>query len=459
MLPERIPYVIADEAHSIPDALVDDLKTTIGPGFGSLWAHGHSATIRQVHPGPGEDPISIRLRTCAEQLIRTVNTVRDALCAAVDWDKLPAEEKEYRVYPNTAHGELIADAIHDYNRGLWAWTTGRMPAPGATLDLPEPKPARAADDDAIHDFTGEGRSVPETIERLAAAAHLPSVVAVICRAQRDTIELHLTKVERTAAHLLGPRAAQISATIPATQAARTGWRDITPVDVGHPFDHRNRVRGLVSRESGAKWPRAGATPAAKVAFYQALPGRYQARAAEADRFIGGHRALVLTPSYNDIDVLGRYLVPLLAARGIPVFLQPRNEGSKGARQATEAYRAHLSRHGGPAVLIGTDSLTTGLDLPGDLLTHVVLWCVPYGWASPVDAQLDRDYPGYLDQRVRTKFVQGVGRLLRTVTDSGAVLLSDYRFVYLLRKPTPLDRHLSTIDWRRCPIHLSPNGDR
>ena len=79
------------------------------------------------------------------------------------------------------------------------------------------------------------------------------------------------------------------------------------------------------------------------------------------------------------------------------------------------------------MLAGVRSLFTGLDVPGDALRQVVLWKLPYAVPSTeVKAIQDRfGYNVYKDQMMMT-LVQAVGRLIRTTSDRGRVLILDSR---------------------------------
>ena len=104
-----------------------------------------------------------------------------------------------------------------------------------------------------------------------------------------------------------------------------------------------------------------------------------------------------------------------------------------AAQAVEAFRAMDA----PAILLGLDSLWEGVDFPGEELEVLVVARLPF--PNPADplikakeerlrAQgLDPFRALYLPRAV-LKLAQGVGRLLRTPEDRGAVIVADPRIV-------------------------------
>jgi len=111
----------------------------------------------------------------------------------------------------------------------------------------------------------------------------------------------------------------------------------------------------------------------------------------------------------------------------PFYLQ----GADGSR--TELTRR--MRAAGNAILFGTDSFWTGVDVPGAALSQVVITRLPFDVPThPVAearAEWIRDQGGnpFNDltlPEALVKFRQGVGRLIRTQTDCGLVTILDSR---------------------------------
>ncbi len=106
----------------------------------------------------------------------------------------------------------------------------------------------------------------------------------------------------------------------------------------------------------------------------------------------------------------------------------------------EGQRDHLLRRfreAGNAVLLGTDSFWEGVDVPGPSLRVLVLAKLPFKvpteplTAARVEALTQRGLDGftnYLLPLAALKLKQGFGRLIRTRTDLGAVVLMDRRIV-------------------------------
>jgi len=86
-----------------------------------------------------------------------------------------------------------------------------------------------------------------------------------------------------------------------------------------------------------------------------------------------------------------------------------------------------------SVLLGTESFWTGIDVPGEALSAVVIAKLPFKPPDdPVLAALsERDGGGFGTQmlpRATIALKQGVGRLIRTQSDRGVVVICDRRLV-------------------------------
>jgi ATP-dependent DNA helicase DinG len=138
-------------------------------------------------------------------------------------------------------------------------------------------------------------------------------------------------------------------------------------------------------------------------------------------------SLVLFTSYRDMNAVAALVGPSLVASGRPFLLQG------GEYSRTEL--AQRMRDAGNAVLFGTDSFWTGVDVPGDALSQVVIARLPFSTpAHPIaeaKAELIRDRGGdpfgelTLPEAVM-KFRQGAGRLIRTREDRGVITILDSR---------------------------------
>ena len=138
-------------------------------------------------------------------------------------------------------------------------------------------------------------------------------------------------------------------------------------------------------------------------------------------------SLVLFTSYRDMQAVAAMVEASFGAAGRPFLIQG------GDYSRTEL--AQRMRDAGNAVLFGTDSFWTGVDVPGNALSQVVIARLPFGPpAHPIaeaKSELIRERGGdpfselTLPEAVM-KFRQGAGRLIRTKADRGVVTILDSR---------------------------------
>jgi ATP-dependent DNA helicase DinG len=97
--------------------------------------------------------------------------------------------------------------------------------------------------------------------------------------------------------------------------------------------------------------------------------------------------------------------------------------------------AHRMREAGNAILFGTDSFWTGIDVPGPALSQVIITRLPF--EVPTHPVLEARAEWILDHGgnpfndltlpdALIKFRQGAGRLIRAATDRDVVTLLDSR---------------------------------
>jgi ATP-dependent DNA helicase DinG len=104
------------------------------------------------------------------------------------------------------------------------------------------------------------------------------------------------------------------------------------------------------------------------------------------------------------------------------------QGDAPRMQLVGRFREEVS-----TVLLGTDSFWTGVDVPGEALSCLVIDKIPF--PSPddpildaLDEREDNAWANHSLPRALIQFRQGIGRLLRTATDRGVVVICDPRIV-------------------------------
>ncbi|HOW98106.1 MAG TPA: helicase C-terminal domain-containing protein, partial [Kiritimatiellia bacterium] len=95
------------------------------------------------------------------------------------------------------------------------------------------------------------------------------------------------------------------------------------------------------------------------------------------------------------------------------------------------------RRGGGAVLFGLDSFWMGVDVRGEALSNVIITRLPFAVPDQplIKARMDRirekggdPFRDYSLPEAILKFRQGVGRLIRTQTDEGIIVILDSRIL-------------------------------
>ncbi|HEY7728144.1 MAG TPA: ATP-dependent DNA helicase, partial [Candidatus Eisenbacteria bacterium] len=137
--------------------------------------------------------------------------------------------------------------------------------------------------------------------------------------------------------------------------------------------------------------------------------------------------LVLLTSYQMLEAVASRLVPALEAEGIPVLAQAPGQA---AAPLAETFRAHTG-----CVLLGTASFWEGVDFPGASLEVLVIARLPF--AVPTDplqeARSERiaaeggdPFRELMLPEAVLRFRQGIGRLIRSGEDRGAIVIVDPR---------------------------------
>ncbi len=142
--------------------------------------------------------------------------------------------------------------------------------------------------------------------------------------------------------------------------------------------------------------------------------------------VTGGRTLALFTNKRDMTAVAASVGAHVEDEGVLVLAQ----GLHGTAAAlAEEFRAHPE-----TILLGVDTLWTGQDFPGDALTCLVIAKLPFPRQDPLfrarrqaflDAGVDWFRAFYLPEAV-LKFRQGFGRLIRTETDAGVVVVLDHR---------------------------------
>jgi ATP-dependent DNA helicase DinG len=203
--------------------------------------------------------------------------------------------------------------------------------------------------------------------------------------------------------------------------ARLGCDGAATLQLGSPFDYARQVELILDRGAGGT---GGTSPTSGGSYTTHLAQRILHHVLETD---GG--AFVLFTSFSSLNAVASALAGPLAERGLPLLAQ--------GRDGSRTFILDRFKENPHSVLLGAASFWQGVDVRGQSLRNVIITKLPF---DPPDRPLtqarnelieSRGGNAFMEEslpRAIIRFKQGFGRLIRSATDHGRVVVLDSRLL-------------------------------
>ena len=196
---------------------------------------------------------------------------------------------------------------------------------------------------------------------------------------------------------------------------RIGAMEVEPLQLGSPFNFQKQMKMFVVQKMPD--PRDGG-------YHEALEHWIAHFVQKSDG-----RAFVLFTSYRDMQQVSGAMENFFATEDMNIFVQG---GGAPRSKLLEQFKSTPR-----SVLFGTDSFWGGVDVPGEALSNVIITRLPFAVPDHplIEAKLELieerggdPFTEYSLPEAILRLRQGVGRLIRTKTDRGIIVILDNRIV-------------------------------
>jgi ATP-dependent DNA helicase DinG len=399
-------FIIFDEAHTIEQVA----SRQIGIGISQ---YGLRATIQRLYNARSKKGLFTVTREAAGvTLAASLGEECDRFFAAIDQRANFKKGREYRV----READFVEDQI-----------TGRL----AGLQARIIEVVRKTEDEFLKSELQElGRRIGEAREGISiflqqsAREYVYWIERTGKAAQNITLNAAPIDVAPVLRRMLfrdGCTSVMTSATLAVGRPdllyfrRRIGADEAEPLQLGSPFDFQKQMKLFVVRKM----------PDPRDESYGAALAEWVARFVEDT----DGRAFVLFTSYRAMQQLAAEMEPFFVRQKMNLLVQ-----GKGAPRSQLLDQFKNTPR---SVLFGTDSFWMGVDVPGDALSNVIITRLPFAVPDHplteaklelIQARGGDAFTEYSLPEAILKLRQGVGRLIRTKSDRGIIVILDNRIV-------------------------------
>ena len=196
---------------------------------------------------------------------------------------------------------------------------------------------------------------------------------------------------------------------------RVGATEVPSLQLGSPFDYGKQMRIKLVKKM----------PEPKDRAYEEALAKWIGHFTEESRA----RAFVLFTSHRTMQAVAARMQGHFEEKRWNLIVQG---GGLSRSRMLEAFREE-----GESVLFGTDSFWTGVDLPGEALSSVIITRLPFvtpdhplteAKLEEIEAKGGDPFQAYSLPEAILKLRQGVGRLIRSSKDRGSIVILDSRIL-------------------------------
>lgn len=427
-------FLVLDEAHTVPDIATEHLGL-------ALTSAGLRRQLHALFNSKRKKGLFVRHKDAGGQRAVEIAAEQADHFFATVAEKIPAGSGLQRWREPDAVEHLLAGPLNGVVARLDALRTSLPPEDIAHVEVETKQKRLSAYRDAIKSWLDLARE--GDVHWAEMADRRKELVVSLRSAPLDvSAELRRRLFQRETSCVLTSATLATGSTIEPFRE-RVGAHGVETVIEKSPFDFERHMRVYLA----ADVPEPSAAAEGKLAL-DAITD-YVRFCTLAVR--GG--SLVLFTSYRDLLAVAARLEPDYRAAGRKCLIQEAG--------VSRSELAEQLRKAGNGVLFGTESFWTGIDVPGDALSQVIITRLPFeppnhpvaqARAEWIASEGGNPFAQLALPEALGKFRQGIGRLIRSKTDRGVVTILDPRVLtkaygreFIASLPTPNFERLTRAD--------------